>query len=277
MILLFANQKGGSGKTTTAVAFAYHLAQLRYRVLLLDLDPQGHGTSSSGLLPPAFAGSDTSTLADVLAGRTAPQAAVTATAYGYDLIPSDENLLAVELGQTVPTEALEKRFAYALRSLSYDYILLDSQAHLGAITKCALFSADRVIIPVEAHPLSLLGLYQFADNIEAIQSDPALNPRLRIAGILLTKWAAAEKICNQVLANLDAGRLQRYLMPDRISRSTDVAKASSASWAEGGGSYTGLKIPLGQPIQLFSPTCNAAKDYAFAVDDFLAKQQEARP
>ena len=275
MILLFANQKGGSGKTTTAVAFAYHLAQRQYRVLLLDLDPQGHGTSSSGILPPAFAGSDAPTLADVLSGRVSPQTAVLPTAYGYDIIPADENLLAVELGQTVPTEALEKRFAYALRSLSYDYILLDSQAHLGAITKCALFSADRVIIPVEAHPLSLLGLYQFSDNIAAIQADPALNPHLRIAGILLTKWAAGEKICNQVLANLEGGRLQPYLMPDRICRSTDVAKASSATWADGGGSYAGLKIPLGQPIQLYSPSCNAAKDYTFAVEAFLSK--EARP
>lgn len=272
MKVLFANQKGGSGKTTTAVAFAYHLAGRGFKVLLVDLDPQGHATSSSGVLPPAFAGKEGPTLADVLSGDVAPADAVVQTAHGFDLVPSDENLLAVELGQTVPAEALEKRFAYALRSLSYDFLLLDGQAHLGAITKCALFSVDRVLVPVEAHPLSLLGLYQFADNVEAIQSDPALNPGLRIAGILLTKWAPAEKICRQVADNLEGGRLKDLLVPERISRSTDVAKASSATWADGGGSYAGLQIPLGEPVQRFNGSCAAAKDYGFAVEWWLKRE-----
>lgn len=269
MIVLFANQKGGSGKTTTVTSFAYHLAQLHYRVLLVDLDPQGHGTSSSGLVPPAFAGSSDPTIAHVLAGQASPQQAVRSTPYGYDLIPSDENLLQVELGETVSPAALDKRFTYVMSSLHYDWILLDSQAHLGVITKCSLFNADRVLIPVEAHPLSILGLYQFVDSLKDIQADPALNPRLRISGILLTKWAANERICAQVLANLEAGSLAPLLMSDRISRSTDVARASSASWADGSGRYSGLRIPLGQPVQLFNPNCAAAKDYSFAADAFL--------
>lgn len=272
MILLFANQKGGSGKTTTAVAFAYHLSQQHYTVLLVDLDPQGHATTSSGIVPPAFAGTGKPTLADVLTGRVGPERAVLRSPFGFDLLAADENLLSVELGQAVSSEAMERRFAHTLRSLQYDFILLDAQAHFGAITKCALFSAQRVLIPVEAHPLSLLGLYQFVDNITAIQADPALNPTLSIAGILLTKWASNERICNQVYRHLDGGRLQRYLMSDRISRSTAVAQASSASWVEGGGNYGGLRIPLGQPIQFFSSSSQAARDYTFAATAFLDQE-----
>jgi chromosome partitioning protein len=265
-ILAIANQKGGSGKSTTAVALAWTYSQRGTRTLLVDLDPQAHATCLSGLYPPAFAGLDTPTIAATFLERAPITTAIVASSFGYDVAIADEGLLEVEIGGGFshnPTWAFTLRHAFREIDQLYDLIILDCAPHPGLLTQCALVAATNVLIPVEAHPLALLGLYQFADNLKQLVETEA-NPALRLSGILLTKYVQEERICQSVLQHLERGVLAPYLLRDRISRSTAVARSAAISWQPGGGRYEGVSIPLGAPVQATEAHCNAAKDYTFA-------------
>jgi chromosome partitioning protein len=265
-ILAVANQKGGSGKSTSAAALAWAYVQSGKKVLLVDLDPQAHATCLSGLCPPAFAGLDTPTIAATFLERAPITTAIVSSAFGYDVAIADETLLEVEIGGSFshnPTWAFTLRHAFREIQQLYDLLILDCAPHPGLLTQCALVSASNVLIPVEAHPLALLGLYQFTDNLKQLVETEA-NPTLKLSGILLTKYVQEERICQSVLHHLERGALAPYVLRDRISRSTAVARSAALNWQPGGGRYEGVSIPLGSPVQATEPHCNAAKDYAFA-------------
>lgn len=178
-ILAVSNQKGGVGKTTTAVNVAACLAEAGERVLIVDLDPQANASSGLGVR-----GAPVSSL-DLLDG--APLASVVLeTAYAnLSLVPASQDLAgaAVELG-ALP--AAESFLAEALRDTTagYSFVFIDCPPSLGPLTVAALVAADRVIVPVQCEYYALEGLTQLLDSVERIRRGP--NPRLTIGGILLT-------------------------------------------------------------------------------------------
>jgi len=183
-ILAITNQKGGVGKTTTAVNLAASLGAMRRRVLLVDLDPQGNATMGSGI--------DKSELEvsvyDVLLGDTTAAEAVTeAEASGYDLLGSNADLTGAEL-ELLEADRREYRLAEAITALAdrYDYILIDCPPSLSLLTVNGLVAADAVIIPMQCEYYALEGLSALINTISRITGH--LNPELQVDGIVRTMF-----------------------------------------------------------------------------------------
>lgn len=198
-ILAIANQKGGVGKTTTAVNLAASLIATKRRVLLIDLDPQGNATMGSGVDKSSLVMS----MYDVLmANCAASQARMTCINTGYDLLPANGDLTAAEVELMSVQQQREQRLGNALRPIlaDYDYVLIDCPPSLNMLTLNGLVAAQGVLIPMQCEYYALEGLSALMQTINSIQSGP--NPQLEIVGLIRTMYDPRNSLTGDVSAQL---------------------------------------------------------------------------
>ncbi|MFT4020715.1 MAG: ParA family protein [Acinetobacter sp.] len=197
-IIAIANQKGGVGKTTTAVNLAASLAVLKKRVLLVDMDPQGNATMGSGIQKNDLIYSVT----DVLLAEVAIETAITKSEVGYKVLGANRDLAGVELA-IAEQDGREYILRNALQEIqnAFDYIIVDCAPSLSLITVNALAAVDGVIIPMQCEYYALEGLADLTQTIDRIQQ--ALNPKLEIIGVLRTMYDARNALTRDVSAELE--------------------------------------------------------------------------
>jgi len=220
-IIAIANQKGGVGKTTTAVNLAASLARRAVRVLLIDMDAQGNATMGSGIDKRDLLVST----CNVLLEEVLAEDALMETNDGYDLIPANTDLTAVEV-ELVDTADREQRLARALAPLRarYDFILIDCPPALSLLTVNALTAADSVLVPMQCEYYALEGLSALLETIDALKA--RLNPALEIEGVLRTMFDARNNLATAV-----SGELERHfgdtLFRAIVPRNVRLAEAPS--------------------------------------------------
>jgi chromosome partitioning protein len=254
VILAVANQKGGVGKTTTAVNLGAYWARSRWRVLLVDLDPQGNATSGLGV---NRAYVRLSTYDCLLRGIPVRQAALPTELEGLDLLPSSLDLAGAEV-ELVEAEAREARLRQCLEPVRdrYDWILLDCPPSLGLLTLNALAAADGALVPIQCEFYALEGIAQLVRTVELVRR--TLNPGLHIASVVLTMYDPRTNLSEQVASEVRrhfGGRVAKTVVP----RSVRLAESPSH----------------GKPVMLYDPHSKGAQAYEALAAELAGRLQPA--
>jgi len=237
-VLAVTNQKGGVGKTTTAVNLAAELASAKRRVMLVDLDPQGNATSSLGIDKNAL----TATLYDVLSGDVRPEDIVQATRIrNLFVLPATTDLAQAEIDLVGENER-EHKVARVIDSLDVDVVVIDCPPALGLLTVNGLVAADGVLIPVQAEYFALEGLGQLLHTVQLVRK--GLNPRLEIFGVVLTMFTKRTVLSEQVKNEVEK-HFGAKLFHTVIPRNVKLAEAPSFGktiaehdkWSKGAKAY----------------------------------------
>ncbi len=251
-IICIANQKGGVGKTTTAVNLAAALSMLGNRVLLVDCDAQGNASSGTGILPQELAFH----LYHALLGEKTPQEVICTTAFNsLDVLPSNRDLVGIEM-EIAGVRSREKILKNILGKIEgYDYFILDCPPSLGLMTINAFTAADSVIIPLQCEYYALEGLSQLVQTIRLVKHN--FNPQLHIEGLLLTMYDSRMRLTFQV------AREVRTHFRDIVYRTTiprNVRLSESPSH--------------GKPIFAYDPRSKGAEAYLALAKEFLGRQRK---
>jgi len=254
-VISIANQKGGVGKTTTAINLAAALAASELKVLLIDSDPQGNSTTGLGVTK----SDEQRTLYDVLLRQAALAECITPTQYDVALVPADQNLVATNL-DLVDQEEREKRLQAALTTVrhEYDYVIIDCPPALDLLTLNALVASDSVLVPIQCEFFALEGISQLMDTIDRIRT--AFNPGLKVEGVLLTMYDDRTNLTKQVESDLREFFAEQ-VFKTVIPRSVRLAEAPS----------------FGKTILAYDPRSRGAEAYIQLAKEILANEQRARP
>src|SRR5437867_1806561 len=255
LVLAIANQKGGVGKTTTAVNLAASLAVSERRVLLVDLDPQGNATSGVGV---ARDRSDQCSLYHALLGEAPARSAIRATdVERLSLLPSDPDLVGVEL-ELVAAGDRETRLRRALEPVrgDYDFVLIDCPPSLGLLTLNALVAADRVLVPLQCEYYALEGLGSLLRTIDLVKG--SLKPELEMEGVVLTMFDARNNLARQVMKDVQKN-LRGLVYETVIPRNVRLSEAPSH----------------GRPAILYDIESKGAQSYLQLAEELVQRHRSA--
>ena len=254
-VIAIANQKGGVGKTTTAINLGASLAANDLRVLVIDSDPQGNSTTGLGVQKNA----GNLTLYDALLGQHPLSAVITQTTFeGLEIVPADKNLVGANI-ELVDLEQREFRLREKLQAVrdSYHFVLIDCPPALDLLTLNDLVAADSVLVPIQCEFFALEGVSELMDTIDRVRA--SFHPALAIEGILLTMYDDRTNLTRQVADDLKeffGNDVFRTVIP----RSIRLAEAPS----------------YGKPILLYDLRSRGAESYIKLAKEILANEQGLR-
>ena len=238
--IAMANQKGGVGKTTSAINVSASLADLGYRVLVIDLDPQGNATTGLGINARSLRYS----VYDVLMRDAPMEDCIEATSIrNLFIVPTTIDLAGAEI-ELVPAFSRELKLKRAIARVldDFDFVIIDCPPSLGLLTVNALAAATEIVVPIQCEYFALEGLGQLLRNVNLVQAN--LNPQLEISAIILTMYDARTKLSDQVMREIRSHFGER-VCKNIVPRSVRLSEAPS----------------FGQPITVFDPTSRGAIAY----------------
>lgn len=250
-IIAIANQKGGVGKTTTAINLSASLAEKGRKVLAIDMDPQGNMSSGLGLDKDAIDG----TIYDMIIGEADVEEVIHKdTIENLDILPSNVDLSAVEI-EMIDVENKEFVVKNAIQKIrdNYDYVIIDCPPSLSLLTVNAMTTADSVLVPIQCEYYALEGLSQLIHTVELVKD--RLNPVLEIEGVVFTMYDARTNLSLQVVENVK-DNLEQNIYKTIIPRNIRLAEAPS----------------FGTPINQYDPRSAGAESYMRLAEEVISKE-----